>query len=168
MSIGTDILLSFKSLWPGWPRGLKVVPMGVKRDLEVIEKRTRPRAARTFWSDSEPLARGEIQPETDTLELSEGYATLTPLHIDITHRQLMDRFAGFEWSLEYRRVRNRISPSVRLPSEWERGKITAETDATRWKTARADDAMRREQRALKLGSLLLGNCGFINASAGMF
>jgi len=41
-----------------------------------------------------------MQPETDTLKLSEGYATLTPLHIDMTRRQLMDRFAGFAWSVE--------------------------------------------------------------------
>ena len=27
-------------------------------------------------------------------------ATLTPLHIDMTHRQLLDRFAGFAWSVE--------------------------------------------------------------------
>jgi len=53
-----------------------------------------------LWSDSEPLPRGELQPETDLVELAEGFATLTPLHIDMTHRQLMDRFAGFEWSVE--------------------------------------------------------------------
>jgi 5'-nucleotidase len=97
---GTLWNLNFPVQKAGWPRGLKVVPMGVKRDLELMEKRTSPRGRPYFWSDSEPLARGEMQPETDTLELSEGYATLTPLHIDMTHRQLMDRFAGFEWSVE--------------------------------------------------------------------
>ncbi len=42
------------------------------------------------------MAPGEMRPQSDTLELSQGFATLTPLRIDMTHRQLMDRFAGFE------------------------------------------------------------------------
>ena len=77
-----------------------MVPIGVKRDRELMEKRISPRGRPYFWSDSEPLPPGEMQPETDLVELAAGFATLTPLHIDMTHRQLLDRFAGFAWSVE--------------------------------------------------------------------
>lgn len=97
---GTLWNLNFPVQNPGWPRGLKVVPMAVKRERELMEKRISPRGRPYFWSDSAPMASGEMQPESDTLELSQGFATLTPLHIDMTHRQLMDRFAGFEWRVE--------------------------------------------------------------------
>lgn len=97
---GTLWNLNFPVQKPGWPRGLKVVPMAVRRDVELMEKRISPRGRPYFWSDSKPLAHGEMQPETDLVELSEGFATLTPLHIDMTHRQLMDRFAGYEWLVE--------------------------------------------------------------------
>jgi hypothetical protein len=41
-----------------------------------------------------------MEPETDNRQLEEGFATLTPLHIDMTHRQLLDRFAEFEWTID--------------------------------------------------------------------
>jgi 5'-nucleotidase len=97
---GTLWNLNFPVQKPGWPRGLKVVPIGLKRDRELMEKRTSPGGRPYFWSDSEPLPPGEMQPETDLVELAAGFATLTPLHIDMTHRQLLDRFAGFAWSVD--------------------------------------------------------------------
>ena len=41
-----------------------------------------------------------MEPETDVHELEAGYATFTPLHIDMTHRQLLDRFGEFKFVVE--------------------------------------------------------------------
>ena len=97
---GTLWNLNFPEQRPGWPRGLKLVPMGVIRHMEKMEKRSSPRGRTYFWVGSEPLEPRPTEPETDNRELEEGFATLTPLHIDMTHRQLLDRFAEFEWSAE--------------------------------------------------------------------
>jgi 5'-nucleotidase len=96
---GTLWNLNFPVQKPGWPRALKVVPMGVRRHVEIMEQRSSPRGQTYFWSGN-PLSGPQMDPETDSRELAEGYATLTPLHIDMTHRQLLDRFAGFEWSVD--------------------------------------------------------------------
>jgi len=97
---GTLWNLNFPEQRPGWPRGLKVLRMGVTRHGEMMEKRTSPRGRTYFWAGSDPLQQREMEPETDVRELEEGYATLTPLHIDMTHRQLLDRFAEFHWSVD--------------------------------------------------------------------
>lgn len=96
---GTLWNLNFPLQQPGWPRGVKVVPMGVRRHGEVMEKRVSPRGRTYFWSDN-PLEAPQLEPQTDAHELAEGFATMTPLHIDMTHRPLLDRFAGFSWSAE--------------------------------------------------------------------
>lgn len=97
---GTLWNLNFPEQRPGWPRGLKIVRMGVTRHVETMEKRTSPRGRTYFWSGSDPLLQHQMEPETDVRELEEGYATLTPLHIDMTHGQLLDRFAEFRWSVD--------------------------------------------------------------------
>jgi 5'-nucleotidase len=97
---GTLWNLNFPEQKTGWPRGVKVVPMGVRRHSEIMEKRVSPRGRTYFWSDSDPLPHHEMEPETDVRELAEGYATLTPLFIDMTHQPLRERFAAYRWSVE--------------------------------------------------------------------
>jgi len=97
---GTLWNLNFPEQKPGWPRGVKMVRTGVTRHVELMEKRISPRGRTYFWSGSDPLQRHQMEPETDVRELEEGYATLTPLHIDMTHRPLLDRFAEFSWSVD--------------------------------------------------------------------
>ena len=64
-----------------------------------MEKRVSPRGRTYFWSASDPPERyGE--PQADVRELADGFVTLTPLHIDMTHRALLDRFSAFSWSIE--------------------------------------------------------------------
>ena len=97
---GTLWNLNFPEQRAGWPRGVKLVRMGVTRHVEMMEKRISPRGRTYFWSGSDPLERHQMEPETDVRELEEGNATLTPLHIDMTHRPLLDRFAEFQWSVD--------------------------------------------------------------------
>jgi 5'-nucleotidase len=97
---GTLWNLNFPEQKPGWPRGLKVLPMGVIRHVEKMDKRVSPRGGTYFWVGDEPIERRPTEPETDIHELEAGYATLTPLHIDMTHRQLLDRFSEFKFTVE--------------------------------------------------------------------
>ena len=70
--------------------------MGIIRHVEQMEKRVSPRGRTYFWVGDEPLERRAMEPETDVHELEAGYATLTPLHIDMTHRQLLTEVWGPE------------------------------------------------------------------------
>lgn len=82
--------LNLPATRPGWPLGLKLVPLGVRRHSEVMEKRTDPRGRPYYWSGINHLKQHEMDPETDLHELAEGYATLTPLHFDITATSLLN------------------------------------------------------------------------------
>ena len=87
---GTLWNLNFPESEPGPPQGVKVVKMGVRRHLDVMEKRQDPRGRPYFWSGLDPIKNHAMEPGTDLKELSEGYITLTPLHFDLTERQLVE------------------------------------------------------------------------------
>ena len=82
---------------PEWPRGLKPVRMAVRRRYDVIEKRTDPRGRTYFWSGIEAIRNHEPEPETDLYEVGQGYATLTPLHFDLTNHDVVTRLSEIEW-----------------------------------------------------------------------
>jgi 5'-nucleotidase len=90
--------LNFPESTPAGPRGVKVVPMGVRRYQETVEKRHDPRGRPYYWSGIDPVEQPVIAPETDIHEIKAGYVTLTPLHFDLTERGLLDRMAPLEWS----------------------------------------------------------------------
>lgn len=91
--------INFPETKPGWPRGVKVVPMGVKRHQEVMEKRIDPRGRPYYWSGTAALKNYPLEPETDVKELADGYVTITPLCFDLTARDMLGTFRGVAWQL---------------------------------------------------------------------
>ncbi|MBS0261532.1 MAG: 5'/3'-nucleotidase SurE [Planctomycetes bacterium] len=86
---GTLWNLNFPESRPAWPIGVRVVPLGMGRYGEAIEKRIDPRGRPYFWMKSLTIEHDTIEPGTDVEAIAEGYATLTPLHFDLTdHRRL--------------------------------------------------------------------------------
>ncbi len=81
------------------PRGVKMVSLGVRRHLDIMEKRTDPRGRVYFWSGLDPLENHHMEPETDIKELSDGFVTVTPLHFDLTSTQLLKEFRDCEFTL---------------------------------------------------------------------
>jgi hypothetical protein len=41
----------------------------------------------------------QMEPGTDVRELADGYATLTPLGFDLTHKPTLERLQGESWTL---------------------------------------------------------------------
>ncbi len=75
---------------------LKVVPMAVEQYGEKFEKRIDPRGRNYYWAAGEPpMSRGEE--ETDLSALEKGYITLTPLHYDMTQRDMLDTMQQWDW-----------------------------------------------------------------------
>jgi 5'-nucleotidase len=91
--------MNFPESTPAGPRGVKVVPMGVRRYQDTIEKRHDPRGRPYYWSGIDPVGNHVIAPETDIHEIQAGYVTITPLHFDLTERSLLESMAPREWSL---------------------------------------------------------------------
>jgi 5'-nucleotidase len=82
---------------PGWPLGLKPVRMAVRRRYDVVEKRTDPRGRTYFWSGIEAIRNHEPEPETDLYEIGQGFATLTPLHFDLTNHDVVAKLGDVKW-----------------------------------------------------------------------
>jgi len=91
--------VNFPANKEGWPLGAKLVAMGVRRHTDSIEKRTDPRGRTYFWSGLEPIKSHHLDPGTDIHALQEGYATITPLHFDLTEKPVLHRLENVEWTL---------------------------------------------------------------------
>ena len=82
---------------PEWPLGIKVLPMGLERYREKMERRQDPRGREYFWGAIdvvEPLAPA---PDTDVSGMTEGFMTLTPLHFDLTDREQINHLKQHSW-----------------------------------------------------------------------
>jgi 5'-nucleotidase len=74
---------------PCRPRGIKVTKLGQRRYINIFDKRTDPRGKVYFWMAGEPCDIDEEDPETDVWAIREGYASITPLHFDLTDHNLI-------------------------------------------------------------------------------
>lgn len=83
---------------PDWPLGLKPVRMAVNRQYDRIEPRTDPRGRTYYWSGLDPIRNHAVEPGTDLFELGQGYATLTPLHFDLTNHGSLPGLAAMDWA----------------------------------------------------------------------
>jgi 5'-nucleotidase len=83
---------------PGWPVGVKTVPMGIERWGEAMERRIDPRGRPYFWTMTADSDH-PLEPGSDVEGLAEGYITLTPLHFDLTDRRRLAAAAGRTWRL---------------------------------------------------------------------
>lgn len=92
------------SLWninlpPGEPRGVKMTSLGVKRHTDVMEKRVDPTGTPYYWSGFDPIGNHQLEPGSDTRELADGYATITPMHFDLTEADTVKAMREVSWEL---------------------------------------------------------------------
>ena len=91
--------LNLPTLKPGWPLGVKTVPMSLERYREVVDRRIDPRNRPYYWIGTDPRGGHVIEPDTDVEGLEEGYMTLTPLFFDLNHHRLLGEYKDRSWSL---------------------------------------------------------------------
>ena len=88
------INVNFPALAPGDVKGVRVVRQGL-RDygrLRIVQ-RTDPRGYDYFWFGLGPMVETPGH-ATDLEAVAEGYVTVTPLHLDLTHEPSLDRLKG--------------------------------------------------------------------------
>ncbi|MEX0717339.1 MAG: 5'/3'-nucleotidase SurE [Planctomycetaceae bacterium] len=85
---------------PEGPRGVKTAALGVKRHVDVMEKRIDPRGRPYYWSGQTPIDDHQAEPGTDVRELAEGHATITPLQLDYTDRPALKEISEIDWRLD--------------------------------------------------------------------
>jgi 5'-nucleotidase len=85
---------------PGWPIGVKTLPMGLERYGEAMERRIDPRGRPYYWTMNAPKSEHKIEPGSDVEGAADGYITLTPLHFDLTDRRRLAETFGRTWPLD--------------------------------------------------------------------
>lgn len=87
----TLININFPPIEADAVQGIKVAAQGLRDYGRVgLDKRVDPRGFPYYW-----LAMGRLphqpMPDTDLDAIEAGFVTVTPLHLDLTHRESMDR-----------------------------------------------------------------------------
>jgi 5'-nucleotidase len=93
---GTLWNLNLPDTTPTGPKGVRVCHMGVKRHSDTVERRTDPRGRTYYWSGIEMHKDHPLNPGSDVDGLRDGYITLTPLHFDLTERNLLDQHRSLD------------------------------------------------------------------------
>ena len=78
------------------PKGVRVTRVGRRLYKDQWDKRVDPRGKTYYWLAGE-LAEVENGPDTDVKAVEEGYISVTPIHLDLTRYDQMDRLKG--WNL---------------------------------------------------------------------
>jgi len=74
---------------PGWPQGVKVASLSVRRHVDLMERRLDPRGRPYYWSGLDPLEHHHRDTGTDVRELADGFVTMTPLDFDMTRQDVV-------------------------------------------------------------------------------
>jgi 5'-nucleotidase len=91
MAPRTLVNVNFPALAPDEVRGVRVVRQGLRDYGRLkIEKRTDPRGYDYFWFALGPMIETPGH-ETDLEAVADGFVSVTPLHLDLTHEPSLGR-----------------------------------------------------------------------------
>jgi 5'-nucleotidase len=92
--VGEPVLLNVNipNVAPGALRGMKVTRLGKRHKAEPVVKSTNPRNEVIYWVGAAGEARDEGE-GTDFNAVAQGYVSITPLQIDLTHNAQMTTIA---------------------------------------------------------------------------
>lgn len=76
--------VNFPACAPDAVKGRKVTVQGNRKIGDDVEERTDPRGRRYYWIGGKRAERPSA-PNTDVGALLDGYVSITPLHLDLTH-----------------------------------------------------------------------------------
>lgn len=81
---GSDILLSINV--PDGPiKGVRCTRQGKRTYDEVVHQGTDPRGSSYYWIGSGAAPHVAQDPDTDYMAVHDGYVSICPLHLDLTH-----------------------------------------------------------------------------------
>lgn len=76
-------------------RGIRVCPLGSRRYDDVIREQLDPRGRPYLWIGGSGPTWEDV-PNTDAVLNQQGFVVITPLHVDMTHREALERLEGLD------------------------------------------------------------------------
>lgn len=75
-------------------RGVQVTRLGTRHIAEPTIKTVDPRGRKIYWI-GQPGPEQDAGPGTDFYAVNQGYVSITPLHLDLTHYKVFDELSGW-------------------------------------------------------------------------
>lgn len=75
-------------------KGIKVTRLGTRHISEPTIKTVDPRGRKIYWI-GQPGPEQDAGPGTDFHAVNQGFVSITPLHIDLTHYKVFDQLSGW-------------------------------------------------------------------------
>lgn len=94
---GTLLNINVPCLPPQEIKGVKVARQGRARFQETFIERDDPRGRRYYWMDGDKVAHSET--DTDGAALKQGFISVTPIHLDLTHHAFIEEAANWPYQL---------------------------------------------------------------------
>jgi len=89
----TLVNVNFPALAPDLVKGIRIVRQGLRDYGRLrIERRTDPRGYNYYWFNLGPMIHTPGH-ETDLEAIADGYISVTPLHLDLTHEPSLEKLA---------------------------------------------------------------------------
>ncbi len=83
-------------------KGVRITTLGRRRFDNPIVEKTDPHGRKYYWIAGTRVAWG-TRPNSDHVALQRGLVSVTPIHLDLTHHEVMPRLKGWEALLAARR-----------------------------------------------------------------
>ncbi|NKB87847.1 MAG: 5'/3'-nucleotidase SurE [Acidobacteria bacterium] len=90
-----DVLLNV-NVPAGDPEGLRITRQGKHLYDQVVHEALDPRGKVYYWVGSGAPTRLEQTDDTDYTTVRQGFVSITPLHLDLTHRETLQRLKS-DW-----------------------------------------------------------------------
>ncbi|MBI4609593.1 MAG: 5'/3'-nucleotidase SurE [Candidatus Rokubacteria bacterium] len=95
-------------------KGIRLTRLGHRVYKEKVVEETDPRGRTYYWIGAGPPV-WEDREATDIGAVRQGHASVTPLHLDLTHYEAFRRMAAWEGALTAQLVGRRRPPSAKPP-----------------------------------------------------
>jgi 5'-nucleotidase len=94
----------------GTPRGIRVTRLGHRVYSEKVVEQKDPRGRTHYWIGAGPPAWDALE-GTDMGAVHDGYVSVTPIHLDLTHHRMLRQMDDWSTALtaQYRRRARRDS-----------------------------------------------------------
>jgi len=103
----------------GLPKGIRFTRLGHRVYSETVRKEVDPRGKAHYWVGAGPPL-WEREEDSDMTAVHDGYVSVTPLHMDLTDHQMLQKMAGWQDALATKRSprpgKRRLTPAKRTGS----------------------------------------------------
>jgi 5'-nucleotidase len=99
--IGANTVLNINvpNLPPSEVKGVKITKLGDREYDEWFQPKQNEKGETEYWYSGTPVVYENLAEETDVLAMQAGYATITPLHYDLTSHKLIEEVRA--WGIKY-------------------------------------------------------------------